>query len=299
MSPPAVPARLEAVFGPGRDSRPSQSASATAWESPTYHLLWSDRAHSESALRRLWEARKGLQAFAVVALAPSDDSSKVLVAGSQYARPVRELPNERVIDLLEKSRGLAPREAAAFLTREFSRLEEAVVPGLRVKDLLTPHFLRERLPQSANARHLAGTVKAVTRSQRLSWRSLFQALGYQVQSLPQRGYLLRVDNAPVAVVHALADPSLFSRLTINGELPEGMVIADCEKQGAHWGVLAAGTRYRLFQRKPPVGPATGQYLEIDLAELQPRLAWNADRSPTPSATICGRRSTLWLPAPMA
>ena len=273
MSPPAVPARLEAVFGPGRDWRPSQSASATAWESPTYHLLWSDQANSESALRRLWEARKGLQAFAVVALAPSDDSSKVLVAGPQYARPVRELPNERVIDLLEKSRGLAPREAAAFLTREFSRLEEAVVPGLRVKDLLTPHFLRERLPQSANARHLAGTVKAVTRSQRLSWRSLFQALGYQVQSLPQRGYLLRVDNAPVAVVHALADPSLFSRLTINGELPEGMVLADCEKQGAHWGVLAAGTRYRLFQRKPPVGPATGQYLEIDLAELQPRHRW--------------------------
>ena len=160
MSPPAVPARLEAVFGPGRDWRPSQSASATAWESPTYHLLWSDQAHSESALRRLWEARKGLQAFAVVALAPSDDSSKVLVAGPQYAGPVRELPNERVIDLLEKSRGLAPREAAAFLTREFSRLEEAVVPGLRVKDLLTPHFLRERLApvrqRPASGRHGQG-----------------------------------------------------------------------------------------------------------------------------------------------
>ena len=60
-------------------------------------------------------------------MAPSDDANKVRVAGPQDARPVRELPAGRVIDLLETSRSLATREAASFLAREFSRLEEAVV----------------------------------------------------------------------------------------------------------------------------------------------------------------------------
>ena len=273
MPPPPVPAPLEATFGPGRAWTSRSDGSATAWETPTFHLLWAPEAAGETALRRLWEARKGRQPYAVVALAPSDDPDKLLVAGPQYARPIRQLPAHRVFDLLQQSRAKPLREAAAFLTGEFSRLEEAVVPGLRVKDLLTPHFLRERLPQAPNARNLPDVVKSVTRPQNLSWRSVFQALGYQVQPLQPRGYLLRVDNAPVAVVHALNDPSLFSRLTDNGELPEGMVLADCEKQGAHWGILAAGTRYRLFQRKPPIGPATGQYLEIDLAELESPRRW--------------------------
>ena len=273
MSPLPVPAPLEAAFGPGRAWTSRSDASATAWETPTFHLLWSAEETTETALRRLWEDRKGRQPYAVVALAPSEDPDKLQVAGPQDARPVRQLPTHRVFDLLELSRSKSPREAAAFLTREFSRLEEAVVPGVRVKDLLTPHFLRDRLPGPANARHLPELVKSVARPQSLSWRSLLQALGYQVQPLQPRGYLIRVDNTPVAVVHPLADPSLFSRLTDNGELPEGMVLADCEKYGAHWGILAAGARYRLFQRKPPVGPATGQYLEIDVAELESQDRW--------------------------
>ncbi len=81
------------------------------------------------------------------------------VAGPQDARPVRELPAGRVLDLLETSRSLAAREAASFLAREFSRLEEAVVPGLRVKDLLTPHFLRERLRRPINEQRLSRAVE--------------------------------------------------------------------------------------------------------------------------------------------
>ena len=46
-----------------------------------------------------------------------------------------------------------------------------------------------------------------------------------------------------------------------------MVLADCAQHGTQWGILEAAGRYRLFQRRPPVGPATGQYLEFDTAEL--------------------------------
>ena len=259
--------RLEAVFGLGRKWTSQRGASAAVWETPAYHLLWSDGAASEVELRRLWDARKGRQAYPVVLLAPSNDAAKVRVAGPQDTRPVRELPAERVLDLLQTSRRLAAREAAAFLTREFSRLEEAVVPGLRVKDLLTPHFLRERLRQPIYERQLSRAVQGLAHTGSVAWRPLFQGMGYEVQRLT-RGYLLRHDDAPVAVLHPLSDPSHFSRLTDKGELPEGMALADCRKYRAQWGILSANSRYRLFQSRPPVGPATGQHVEIDTAELE-------------------------------
>ena len=260
--------RLESTFGPGRKWTSQAGSSATVWEMQAYHLLWSDDVTSEGEVRRLWEARKGRQAYPVVLVAPAGDVSTVRLTGPQEARPVRELPAGRVLDLLESSRNLSAREAASFLAREFSRLEEAVVPGIRIKDLLTPHFLRERLRSSVNEQKLQGTLDNTTRTGSVAWRSLFQGMGYQVDQLPQRGYLLRHDNTPVAVVHPHRDPSQFSRLTDNGELPEGMLLADCGQYGAQWGVLAASGRYRLYQRRPSVGPASGQHLEIDTAELE-------------------------------
>ncbi len=264
----AAASRLESTFGTGRRWAAPSGASAVAWELPAYHLLWRSETTGEVELRRMWEARKGRQAYPVVLLAPAEDDAKVQVVGPQEARPVRELPASRVLDLLEASRSLSAREAASRLAREFSRLEEAVVPGLRVKDLLTPHFLRERLRWPVNQHRLEGSLENTARTGSMAWRSLFQGLGYQVEQLPRRGYLLRHDNVPVAVVHPYRDPSQFSRLTDNGELPEGMALADCGQYGAQWGVLAANGRYRLFQRRPPVGPATGQHLEIDTAELE-------------------------------
>ena len=263
-----VRARLEAAFGVGNPWMSEAGRSAVAWETPAYHLVWSAAAGTEAALRKVWEARKGRQAYPVVVLAPSDDASTVRVVGPQDARPVRELPAGRVLDLLEASSGRKAREAAAFLTREFTRLEEAVVPGLRVKDLLTPHFVRTRLRAEANERLLRTAVEDVGLDRGTTWRPLFQALGYAIEQLPQRGYLLRAHDAPVAVVHPYHDAAHFSRLTDNGELPEGLVLAECGKQGARWGVLAAKGRCRVFQRQPPVGPATGQYVEIDLHELE-------------------------------
>ena len=62
-------------------------------------------------------------------------------------------------------------------------------------------------------------------------------MGYEVERLRRRGYLLRYGGAPVAVVHPLRDVSQFSRLTDNGELPEGTVLATAvstERIGACW-----------------------------------------------------------------
>ena len=270
MTSPAanqIISRVEATFANGVPWTSPSNVSATAWELSAYHIIWSDEVSSEVEIRRLWEERKGRQAFSVVLLSPAQNPGNVRVAGPQDARPVRELPTGRVLDLLQAASSMAPRQAASFLAREFSRLEDAVVPGLKVKDLLTPHFARERLRWPVNATRLSFALGKTPLIGSIAWRSLFQGLGYQVDQLPNRGYLLRYEGAPVAVVHPYRDPSQFSHLTENEALPEGLLLADCGHHGAQWGILEASGRYRVFHRKPPVGPATGQYLEIDTAEL--------------------------------
>ena len=259
--------RVEATFANGVPWTSPSNVLATAWELPAYHLIWSDEVASESEIRRLWEDRKGRQAFSVVLLAAAQNVDNVRVAGPQDARPVRELPAGRVLDLLHAASEMAPRQAASFLAREFSRLEDAVVPGLKVKDLLTPYFARERLKWPGNASRLSGALGKTPPTGSIAWRTLFQGMGYELDQLPHRGYLLRHEGSPVAVVHPYNDPSQLGGLTETEALPEGLVLADCAQHGTQWGILEAAGRYRLFQRRPPVGPATGQYLEFDTAEL--------------------------------
>lgn len=258
---------IEAHFGEGRGWTAQPGLSATVWETPAYQLLWADGG-SETDLRRLWEARQGRRGWVVILLSATDHPDKVRVVGPQSAHPVRVIPAEIVWNLLRRSRDYAPREAAALFASEFVRIEESVVPGIRVKDLLTPHFVRDRLRRPENQSRLAEAVAGVESASNLGWHSLFGKLGYRVQQLPQRGYLLRHDDRPVAVVHPYRNPSLFSRLTRNGELPEGLVLADCQSHGARWAVLASGNRFRLFSSKPSVGSASGQYVELDAGDLE-------------------------------
>ena len=235
MTSPAanqIISRVEATFANGVPWSSPSNVSATTWELPAYHLIWSDEVASESEIRRLWEDRKGRQAFSVVLLAPAQNAGNVRVAGPQDARPVRELPAGRVLDLLQAASSMAARQAASFLAREFIWLEDAVVPGLKVKDLLTPHFARERLRWPVNASRLSAALGKTPLTGSIEWRSLFQGMGYQVDQLPNRGYLLRHEGAPVAVVHPYRDPSQFSHLTEDEALPEGLVLVDCGHLGA-------------------------------------------------------------------
>ena len=266
MTHPVVQ-EIESHFGEGREWTAQPGFTATVWETPAYQLLWTD-SRSEADLRVLWEARQGRRGWVVVLLAASGDPGRVQVVGPQSARPGRELLAAPVWRLLRKSRDDVPRNAASLLASEFGRLEESAVPGIRVKDLLTPHFVQDRLRRSENQRHLADAVADVELSGDLTWRSPFERFGYRIQQLPKRGYLLRHDDAPVAVVHPYRSPSLFSRLTRNGELPEGLALADCRHHNARWAILASGGRYRLFSSQPPVGPASGQYIELDADDLE-------------------------------
>ena len=259
-------ARVTAIFAGGSAWAAPDEAESTTWSTTGFDLVWRETG-SDTALRGAWNDRKGRGPKPLVLLTPSTDGSKVRVCGPQHPRPIRELPFEPVLNLLQDAAELHFNEAGQTLAREFIRLEEAAIPGLRVKELLTPHFVRERLRSRRTA--LEETISSVSAADAREWRTLFRKLGYSLET-QRRGYLLRdEDEAPIAVVHPSNDPDSFGQLTKDAALPEGLLLSDCDRHGADWGVLAAGGRYRLFQRRPESGAAGGQYLEIDANDLTP------------------------------
>ena len=67
-----------------------------------------------------------------------------------------------------------------------------------------------------------------------SWRTLFNINSdTKPNNCPKRGYLLRHNEAPVAVIHPMHDAEEFRRMNENGELPDGTLFSkDCLTAGA-------------------------------------------------------------------
>ncbi len=266
--PQAIAAAIQARFGPGTTWKPDQAPETAVWPLGPFDVVWMPATEREATLRSIWRVRFGGGATPVIVMAPSEQADKVRILGPQDGRaPVRTVPASAVLRLLDVARSRPRREAAALLAAEFLRLDESGIPGIGVKGLLTAHFLKERLPKSPLWPQLQQIASRVA-SDRM-WQETLRALGWQTQQT-DKGYILRAGAEPVAVVHAYQDASLFSHATPQGALPEGLALADCARQGAAWAILAAPQRFRLFQFSPPVGAATGQYVEIDLAELEQR-----------------------------
>ena len=262
---------IRSRLGESREWSASEGVSMPAWEMDSYHLVWDGGSNTDAALRRLWTAKKGNRPYPVVALTQADDADKVRVVGPQQPNPVREILFDAVLDLLVECRSYTQRSAASTLAREFARLEESVVPGVRVKDLLTPYFVRERLEWPVNKDKLEDSIVSLAGARinsGTSWRALFNQLGYQIQELSLRGYLLRFDGAPIAVIHPLQNAEMFNRFDDKGQLPEGVLLADCEKYGASWGLLIAQGRIRLFRYNPAVGSAANRHIEFDLDDIR-------------------------------
>lgn len=256
---------LHARFGPGSSWKPDQLPAATAWPLQQFDLVWASEARQDSQIRALWRARSAGGAKPVVVLAPG--SGKVRVLGPQDPQaPIRSLPLEPLLRLLEEAQPLARRQAASLLAAEFLRLDESGIPGVGIHGLLTRHFFDVWLRRQENWRALAEAASSVNPSH--GWQENLRALGYRLEQT-KTGYLLRSGEEPIAIVHAYPDPTLFSQATSQGSLPEGAVLAECQHHGATWGILATPRRFRLFQADPPVGSATARYLELDLREISP------------------------------
>lgn len=222
----------------------------------------------EGELRRSHSDRRARRVATVVALSPSLSDTKVRVAGPIEPIAVRELDKSKVLGIIEQARRLSQHQSAVLLEREFRRLDEAVVPGVRVKDLLTPYFVRERLLEGLqNKDWLAQQTGSPNIGRRATWRTVLMGLGYKIKQLPGQGYLLTHNDSRVAVVHPKRSVEQFSRIDDNGKLPEGELLLACRREGTAWGLMACGLTFRLFEIDPDVGSAASRFLEIDISDV--------------------------------
>jgi hypothetical protein len=222
----------------------------------------------ETRARALWRIRQAKRATPLLLVYPEGETVRVL--GPRDANePIRSMSPSALIRALQEARDKGSRrEAAAFLADALERGDRTGIPGVVIRGLLTKHVLTRRLRRyrQDDWQKLQETAERLRPGR--DWRENLTALGYRAEELQPRGYLLRHEERPLAVVIPLPDAGAFSRTTDGGQLPEGLLVADCRKQGVEWGLLATQDRFRLFPAHTSVGAATGRYLELDITETQ-------------------------------
>ncbi len=224
---------------------------------------------SETSLRKIWRDRRGGGATPLLLMA--DDPSRagsVLALGPLDANgPVRSLEAAALAEVMESASSKSRLEAVRELAAELERLDQAGIPGLKLHDLLTLHTVDVRLRNDILRWQEMGKA-TVDIGRGADWRTVLTRLGYVLERRKHRGYLARFEGRPVAVVHPKADPAEFSRLDREARPPEGVLLNDCSSEGASYGILASGSRLRLFEAHPAVGASVAQYLDLDAGALQ-------------------------------
>lgn len=258
------------TFGESRPWTPKSGQNqCNLWLNNAYELISPiNNQLSDAQIRSLVEERAGHRPVNVILVTDADTKDDLRIVGPNNPLIARQLATPQVIDLLRNAKNMQQRDAASFIERELRRIEESVLPGIRVKELLTPHYMRTRMKDTRHRRNLetaASNIKRITRND--NWRTIFRQLGYSIQQLPKQGHLLTHQDQRTAVVLPLKNPEHFSRMDENGQLPDGLVLNECKAQGAPWGILASNTRFRIFQANPNIGSATARYIEIDAQEL--------------------------------
>lgn len=223
---------------------------------------------SEQVLRRIWRDRRGGGATPLLLLA--DDTARrgsVLALGvSEAGGPIRSVQAGALHEVLQRVASRPRLEAVRELAAELDRLDQAGIPGLKVRDLLTLHTLDSRFRGDPRRWQRALQVsRGIGKGS--DWRTVLTSLGYELERR-HRGRLARFEGRPVAVVHPMQDAAAFARLAADGRPPEGVLLNDCKTDGAPFGILASATRLRLFRADSTTGSASASYLDLDAAALQ-------------------------------
>src|SRR5439155_9311011 len=152
-----------------------------------------------------WHDRQKGGATPLILITDSNAHGVVSVLGPNDGNgPLRQIESGPLEELLRRISTMQRLDAVREVAVELERLDQSGIPGLRLRDLLTVHTLDRRL-RNDKPRWSAAQAEADKTSAATEWRSLLTALGYEIERRPQRGYLLRITNRPVAVVHPMKD----------------------------------------------------------------------------------------------
>ncbi len=227
------------------------------------------RAADERKLRAIWKRRQGGGATPLVLIASQGTSGEnggsLKVLGPDRDGPLRTVAVESFAELVRRTGGMGELESQRFIAAEIDRLDSERIAGVVVGGLGTEHLFASRLPGSSRWSTLAELAPDEGRTE---WRDLLCALGYELERLPQRGWLARHDGKVVALVHPKRSASEFARLDDGGQLPEGTLLAGCERHAAPYGLMVAGSRLRLLRATAEEGGLATRFLELDAALIE-------------------------------
>ena len=219
---------------------------------------------SDTFMRARWKERvRGSATPYLLIAADPEHPGRVRVLGPAHGnRPIQSVSAELLLDALQEVAKLPAFDAVRRIADDLTRIGG---DGLTVNGLLTRHTLEYRLKGDparwASAAEEVGAVKPTD-----SWQHVVRKLGYALQQLPQRGYLARYEGKPVALIHPKKKARDLARVDSQGRPPEGLLLSDCEAQGAQFAILAQGSRFRLFDAQS-ASPAS-EWLEVDIRLLQ-------------------------------
>ncbi|MGO9498751.1 MAG: hypothetical protein ACLQA5_18870, partial [Solirubrobacteraceae bacterium] len=146
-------------------------------------------------MRAAWKRRRGGGAVPLLLIADDpEDEGRLRVLGPQPEGPVRRLRAESLFDLISRTPGLRKLEAIRQVAQEVERLDVEGVAGLAVRGLGSEHLYAKRLPRSKRWEVLTGIAQGLST---VGWREVLTGLGYEVASLPKRGYLASSGGEPV------------------------------------------------------------------------------------------------------
>ena len=248
-------------YGLARDLQPGSGASRAVGVNRIEVAIAVDGR--ERSLRARWREHAENRGFPYLLV--TDDAEhpgSVRTLGPRtYNEPVRSVDCAGLAAVIEATASMTALGAARHLAGEVVRLAGR---GMVTGGLLTRHSLDDRFCNDVNRWQAARQAVASLRITG-DWRSVLVGLGYEIERLPQRGYLARYDDRPVAVVHPWAKPEDFVRLDEIGRPAEGVLAGDCRRHGVGYGIMACRNRYRLFDCDPSA--TTAEWLDLDAVLL--------------------------------
>ena len=214
-------------------------------------------AGDERKLRSAWRTRQGGGAQPLLLVADDPERSDALrVLGPRDGTgPLRSVAAQALLTALQRASEMPGLEAVREVATEVERLDQGGIPGLTVKGLGTQHLYGRRLRRQPQWTELEQAASGLSGN---DWRSVLTGLGYTLDRRRDRGYVARIDGAHDCVVHPKASAAEFARLDEDGRPPEGVLLNDCEAEGAPYGLAGGGVStaaVRSGARKPAPRPA--------------------------------------------
>ena len=213
---------------------------------------------AERNMRGRWKERVKNKDFWYLLITddPERPDSVRTLGPRTHEDPIRSVDCAGLAATIEATAPMNNFDAVRHLAGDVIRLAGR---GKVVHGLLTQHTLESRFRGEATWR----AASQVTEDPSIigDWQTMMGGLGYEIEQLPQRGYLARYEGSPAAVIHPKANPQDFIRLDDMGRPTEGVLASDCRKHNVRYGILACRNRYRLFDCDPSA--TTAEWLDLD------------------------------------